>query len=299
MTYSLQSMSFGLIGDFNSWGGDVALTYDETSGSLKATGVQLLAGSLKIRANGAWDDDWGKGSNTTTTTDGDVTTVTNLVSKGGNIDNAAGIFDVELQMSYDGNHKLIFTKTGDLETSFSDYVYYAGNANGWSSSASPLAHLGLGAYQGFYYVNGDFKIVDTAWYGDAGDGKLGSGNSYGNISGVTTGFYQFDVNMDELTYKLTEVTKIGIIGSAVNGDTSWGTEVDMTYDAENGYWTWTGALTQGEFKFRANGSWDISWGGSLDALTTKNGANITIEADGTYTIHFTPNCNEKGVATIQ
>ena len=36
-------------------------------------------------------------------------------------------------------------------------------------------------------------------------------------------------------------------------------------------------------KFRANDNWDISWGGELDNLTTKNGGNITVEA-GTYDI---------------
>ena len=41
-------------------------------------------------------------------------------------------------------------------------------------------------------------------------------------------------------------------------------------------------------KFRANGEWNISWGGTdLNHLTSKNGANLKVEA-GTYTIKLTP-----------
>ncbi len=292
MTYSLTTIEkVGLIGDFNSWGGDVELTYDATSGSYKATGVELAKGGVKFRANADWVINWGG----TGTTAGDVTTVEGMTQDGANISLAAGTYDIELTLSYDGNHKAVFTQTA-AGAAWSDFIYYAGNSNGWDASANPLALKGVGTYQGFYYIDGEFKIVDGAWYGDGGEGKL-SGDG-GNIASVAAGFYQMDVDMSAYTYTVTPLT-VSIVGSAT-GDPNWGTDLDMTFNTETKVWEYTGALTTGEFKFRANKDWAISWGGTaLDALTSNGGANLNIAADGTYKITFAPNCDDKGVATIE
>lgn len=96
-----------------------------------------------------------------------------------------------------------------------------------------------------------------------------------------TGFYQVDVDLSEKTYKLTPYN-IGIIGNAT--PSGWDSDTDMTYNPEERCRELNGiTLSDGEMKFRANDGWDISWGGELDNLTTKNGGNITVEA-GTYDI---------------
>jgi len=52
--------SIGLIGDFNSWSGDVLLTQtDYDSHIWIADNVALTAGGVKFRVDGAWDDKWG------------------------------------------------------------------------------------------------------------------------------------------------------------------------------------------------------------------------------------------------
>jgi hypothetical protein len=192
---------------------------------------------------------------------------------------------------------------------FSDFVYLACDYNGWSTSASPLAHLGGGEYEGFYYIQQadeastwGFKfVIDGAWSGGShdvatsGNYELGQG---GNLN-CATAFYQVRLNQVNNSYTLNEVNSMSIIGSAVNGDSSWGTDADMTFSVNEGCWIYAGPLTAGEFKFRMNHDWSISWGGTADdELTNANGANLKIEQDGDYMVKFWPNCNGKGVYTM-
>lgn len=111
--------------------------------------------------------------------------------------------------------------------SFSDYIYLACDFNGWSTDASPLTHLGDGAYEGFYYIQEadeastwGFKfVIDGSWSGGdhakatSGSFELGGG---GNLN-CPTGFYQVKVNQANATWTLTEVTTMSIIGT-VNGN---------------------------------------------------------------------------------
>ena len=92
--------------------------------------------------------------------------------------------------------------------------------------------------------------------------------------------------MQALSYKLTPITSIGIIGDAAGG---WDKDIVMTYDAASHTWIAKSVtLKDGEIKFRANGAWDINWGGTdLKKLTSNNGANIRVNA-GTYTIQLKP-----------
>ena len=69
----------------------------------------------------------------------------------------------------------------------------------------------------------------------------------------------------------------GVIGSFVGSD--WKTDVSMTSSGDK---TWTAEVTLAagdEFKVRADGSWDNSWG--KDGF---NGANFTCETAGTYVV---------------
>ena len=192
---------------------------------------------------------------------------------------------------------------------YSDYIYLACDYNGWSTSASPLIHLGDGVYEGFYYIQEadesstwGFKfVIDGTWCGGnhavatAGSFTPGSGD---NLN-TSTGFYQVKVNQADNSYSLTAVNTISLIGSAVNGDSSWGTDADMTFDSAEGCWIYQGALTAGEFKFRMNHDWSISWGGTdFDNLTNQNGANLKLAEGGNYLVKFKPNCNGQGSYSI-
>ncbi|MBR5715435.1 MAG: DUF5115 domain-containing protein [Bacteroidales bacterium] len=286
MTYNLVTINqIGLIGDFNSWGGDVDLTYNTATGAWEVKGVELPKGGVKFRVNGDWAINFG----------GDLN---GLTQDGPNISVSAGTYDISLILSTEGNHKAVFTETSGAGEQFSDFIYYAGSANGWDANASPMAHEGAGVYRGWYYVLPDdgettwgFKFVDGSWYGDAGDGKLSTEG--GNIN-IAEGFYMLVADMANLTYEATPAT-IGLIGDATRN--GWDGDTEMTFDTTLGCWTYTGELATGKFKFRANGDWTFNWGGDLTNLTY-NGGDIAIEA-GTYTIKFWPNCEGKAYATVE
>ncbi len=82
----------------------------------------------------------------------------------------------------------------------------------------------------------------------------------------------------------------GIIGGFEGSD--WGTDVAMEEAGEN---TWTGEVTLkagDEFKVRADGAWDYSWG-------TEDGGNCTAEADGTYVVTITFDADGNATVTAE
>jgi hypothetical protein len=194
-----------------------------------------------------------------------------------------------------------------------DYLYYKGDANSWGATVCPLA-MWNDNFVGFYYVNAvdnastwGFKLTTDA---DSWDPQYGQGATAGTLNlctnganadninlGQADGFYEIIVNTTNLTIELVPITRISLIGSAVNGDTSWGTDYDLTFNTSTMAWEGTFDMTAGEYKFRANHEWNISWGGSEDALTADNGSNLSITA-GNYTFSFKPNANGLGTVKI-
>ena len=163
-------------------------------------------------------------------------------------------------------------------------LYMKGDANGRDGYDYLAGDDGV-HFTGFMYLNQNgFKFTTAPdWSGTGYGANFDTAPDAANI--VITepaGYYQVDVDLFAKTYTLTPITSIGIIGSAApNG---WDSDVDLTYNIKERCWEVKDIkLKAGEIKFRANDGWDISWGGKLDKLTTKNGGNITVEA-GTYDI---------------
>lgn len=170
-------------------------------------------------------------------------------------------------------------------------LYMAGDANGWATNDYLAGEDGV-HFTGFMYLNQNgFKFcTQPEWKGTNYGADFNTAADAANITMTEeAGYYKVDVDLGSKSYVLTPITTIGIIGSA--SPKGWDSDVDMTYvpynkDTKevNGYWEVKNiTLSAGEIKFRANDGWDISWGGELDNLTTKNGGNITVEA-GTYDI---------------
>ncbi|QHC83477.1 hypothetical protein AS589_01035 [Empedobacter brevis] len=142
-------------------------------------------------------------------------------------------------------------------------------------------------------IDGEIKFrQDNKWdldYGDNDpvDGKLDKGGK--NIS-VKAGSYKVTINLNDLTYKIEPYTW-GLVGDATpNG---WeGPDVKLAYDGMEDAWSTIVTMKDGEFKFRLNNKWDVSYGGTdtPNVLTDENGANIKIKA-GTYKV--TANFNKK------
>lgn len=178
------------------------------------------------------------------------------------------------------------------ELNFGEFIYEIGNESGWGTSHALRGQNFDGKYQGYYWMNGEYKFKPNAdnWDGDwenDGEGKIAD-NGGSNMPGLEAGFYQIDVDLAAMTYAATKVESISIIGT-VNGN--WDTDTDLTYNQETGAWEVIADLNAGEMKFRMNHDWAVSWGGANgDAtnygdLTQNGGANLQVAA-GKYLVQL-------------
>ena len=83
------------------------------------------------------------------------------------------------------------------------------------------------------------------------------------------GFYAAKVVLSALTYELTPITTVGIIGSAT--EQGWDASTPMEWDTTEKCWVITTTLKGGagyELKFRGNDDWDEATGNGAVAGTT-------------------------------
>ena len=326
-TYSIQPINvadaYYLIGGPEDWAGSAASKSQKFSHSnasvaddpiftyvLEGTGgdIWFAIGDDEACDAIANDNDWSKlyGTTSGNGNNGLSGSLARRSSLGGDdgsfkVDGTSKFIRIQINMA-----ELTYTIT---PLNFAEYIWEAGVNNNWGSDAQPLyCGDGNGTYVGFFYAQdadwsggkGAFKFQKefNDWavnYGfGSGDDASGTLAEGGDNIMVAPGFYRAEVNLAAMTYKLTPV-QIGIIGPAQAG--GWSDDTDMTYNPETRAWEATIALTAGEFKFRANDGWDINWGGSVDNLT-QNGANLSIDTDGTYFIQFFPNCETKSYCNI-
>lgn len=191
--------------------------------------------------------------------------------------------------------------------SYGQFIYVPGNHQNWSPEhAAALRSPNFdGYYEGYSYLNGDFKFTKARnWdaeynfndFTTFSDGLSQGGGS--NINMANEGFYRIQANVANGTLTATK-TEWGIVGSALRG--GWeAADTDMSYDAGENCWTVTLPLIAGEFKFRANDDWGINVGGSADNLY-QDGGNLIITEDGTYTIklYLSRIANENYYCTIE
>ena len=82
----------------------------------------------------------------------------------------------------------------------------------------------------------------------------------------------------------------GIVGSFAASN--WGEGADIAMTADGDKWVGEVELKAGEeFKVRADGAWDNSWGAA-------DGSNFKAEADGTYVVTLTFDASGNGTATF-
>lgn len=188
----------------------------------------------------------------------------------------------------------------ELAPAFEEYIWQAGNANGWGSPAEPLYSAGgSGEYYGFMYLDGGFKFRSHEASWDApdwgSDGTEWGLAEFGGDMSAEAGFYRVDASLVDMNYKLTPITSISIIGT-VNG--SWDHDTDMTFNKTSGAWECMATLNAGEMKFRANHDWAWNWGGSDLSNFTQGGANYQLAEGGTYFIQLFARCDTKAYAVI-
>ena len=177
-----------------------------------------------------------------------------------------------------------------------DYLYIAGDADNWAGNGGKVASVkDANDYYGFFTAGTKFKF--QKFQGDWGTNWGGSNGTLvaGGADIEASGLVYVNANLNSMTYSITNITSMGIIGDATAG--GWDAETALTYNAENNTWEATDVvLTDGTIKFRANNAWDINFGGALDNLTF-NGENITVEA-GTYNVVLTLVCPGEYAVTL-
>jgi hypothetical protein len=178
---------------------------------------------------------------------------------------------------------------------FAQYMYVAGDGNGWSQIDYMSTSAYDGKYTGYMYLSSQYKLcTQQNWNGpNYGEGFSTDGGA-ANMTLSTPGYYKVDADLVGKTIKLTAITTIGLIGDATAG--GWGTSTPMTYNQKDRCWETTATVTNGSFKFRANDGWDINWGGTTSALK-QGGDNISISA-GTYDFKLFAWCDGKAYCEI-
>lgn len=138
----------------------------------------------------------------------------------------------------------------------------------------------------------EFKFLptNTGWDGDWGANKDVSGgivqDNEDNVKGFAAGKYLVTVDFNTLTYKLTSINNLFLVGSLTGWDP--GTSLPMS-EASLGIFSKVIDLPAGaEFKFLpTNSGWDGDWGGSKDIsgrIVQENEDNIKGFEAGKYVI---------------
>lgn len=179
-----------------------------------------------------------------------------------------------------------------LVSTVPDYpsLFVVGSHQGWSPATAPAIRSAKndGAYEGFVNfpeAKTEFKLNtardwDHPAYG-AGAGTLLS-TAGGNIVHEGAGYYFIKFNEKTLAWSATKMTW-AMIGAAAPG--GWDADTPLTYDTEAQIWKATLSLSAGEYKFRANGGWDVNLGvGSADGVLSFGGGNLKLEEAGTYEV---------------
>ena len=285
MTYKITPVtSISIIGSVRgAWDTDVDMTYNENFKCWEARET-LSAGEFKFRLNHDWGINWGG-------------TMDNLEQDGAN-----------LQLAADGDYIIRFFINGEgpahcivkEDSGYPEFFYEIGNEGGWSDNHQ-LAGDGNGQYQGYYWLDGEFKFKPNKdnWDNDleyidgtSMGGTLTDGGGP-NCPDPGAGFYQINLDAAAMTYQLLKIESISIIG----GFNGWGDDLEMTYNTTDGCWEVTTDAVSGEYKFRANHDWAINWGGTLDNLTP-GGDNLIIEKEGKYHFQLFPLCETKSYAVV-
>lgn len=168
------------------------------------------------------------------------------------------------------------------------FLWTPGDANGWNQEASQRLFLYDGNFVGFAMLSpGGFKFTDQPdWNGtnygaSAEEGVLDTAGDAGNLEVPASGLYWCNVDTESLTYNVTPISQVGIIGDAC--EYGWDASVPLT-TTNNLVWTGDVYLISGGFKFRCNDAWDINLGGAAYNYLMPNGDNLASPGEGEYTV---------------
>jgi len=306
--------AYWLVGDMCGWNKESALAFSHSDADVYedpyfsitfTTTADNQYWKIIPQTNYAGDDFWAEGSTGVVgvVEDGDTSLEGSLVTaepKAGKIE-VAGTYVMTINM-------MDYTYTIQAV----NHYWVVGGIQGWSTDAQTFLFYPqsgtvasyttkwTGAWDLKIWDDANFGNWDTAW-GCAVDGDNSASGTLINsgaqaISAPSEGYYTLTINMGNKTYEwkaidapTTEYSQIGVIG--LNGD--WNTDIVMSQAGEhNWYVKGVSATSDTEFKFRANGGWDVNWGGTPSTMGStmfgtgiQGGDNIKIAA-GTYDFYL-------------
>ena len=316
---------WALIGGFNDWAGDLALTSDGTYYVVK--GVEL-EGELKFRKDADWAVNLGLAEGAEFAANAEIA----LAANGGNINVAAGTYDVYLD---EANSKAWFITDGSYpgggaapEASEWGVV---GQVNSWGGSPDIVMYKtateGLFVAKSVAMPDGGFKIrANNAWNDDANYGLATAGavevdHVYDVITGGGSGDMTlvagtYDIWFDRTNEKVYIMTPGKAISEAVGGEAGdpapapepepepvsewylvgdfngW-TAADAAYKMtkEGDWFVFKGFAANGNgVKFVADASWSVNRGGEFVEAgaaieVVHNGSDMLVAA-GTYDVYL-------------
>ncbi len=289
--------SYGLLGSINGWSVPTAVKFNHSAEDVYDDPIFTLVVSISaaeadsgwwwkvvpastIEA-GNWQDaanaSFGTAENGSDALEGNLVPRTDTEDCGAGCIKTPGVYVLTLDME---------NQTYEFVSQY-DFLYLPGNQNGWNhaNAARIFSAVGGTEFAGFDNLNGQFKFTDAPdWshtnYGAAAEaGKLSTDGSAGNLD-AEAGFYYIKADIANLTYSLTKITSVGLIGDF----NSWGSQQNLT-STDNLHWTGTLTVSAGQgWKFRFNDDWGINLGGDINMLSW-GGDNIVVDA-GTYNVEL-------------
>lgn len=324
LTNELSFDQLGVIGDFNSWGGDVVMNFD-TEKQLFWADIEFPAeGGFKVRKDGAWDTSWG------TATAGAAAATSGVFDGGENITAPAGNYRLYVnfnnpeEMTWELNAADYGTGGGEEPEPESTWVVHGQTVAtpDWGDIKMVSAGSNISVFKaegievaassqfGFKDPDGQWYAVDTEFAGGQDPYAVTIGASF-NVSTYSVnavindaGTYDYWILPDAGRAYVTQTGvkpeyvagTYGICGT-VNG---WGDIGDLSMTEDGGYLVRKGVVltTTDQFKIRYNNEWNdaanfgTESGGAVDvnvavAVVSSGGSqNMSVSLDGTYDIYF-------------
>ena len=273
---------WGIIGDFNEWGGDVSMT--ESDGVWTGYFTATAEGGFKLRKDGAWEENVG-GTMTA------LGTAFEAVAGGDNITVAAGFW----QVVYDTNAGTITVSEGNVYSLIGSFNSWAGDIYMTESESGIWV-----SPETTFEADAEVKIrYNAAWDTNYGGTMEAVGTAFTAVAGgdnikiPAAGDYVITLNLNEGTILVETATAevwslIGVIE-----DSNWSADYNMKQLA-SGLWVSDPVTINGEFKIRYAADWGVNRGGTLASTgaafaVEANGANISVPTTGAkYQVVYNP-----------
>lgn len=291
---------WGIIGDFNSWGGDAPMT--EVKGVWTGYFTNTENGGFKFRKDAAWTENYGA--------PGDVEpymvtmgTPFEAVAGGKNMGTSAGFYKAVLDLSNEAAPTITITE-GNVYSLIGEI-----NGDAWTKDVELTEKDGVWTSP-VVTISGGFKIRHNFSWADENTYGLADGETAKVGEEMTLTQPGSDIKLEKGDYKIqfTPETKKVVITAVLFpeqlymigdefGSWNWDSEgvVEMTpvlhnpswgAEAEAQFWT-VRYFTAGKgFKFNSKRAWGGDfWGLTTNDGYTESGGNCVVAEDGFYLVH--------------